>query len=187
MYDTHAAALVRGLAAWGSSSGCYPALKGRGVAQATPHRQGQGLEYDLYPVDLAGWLQHRYCAADVLVVKLDIEGGEWELLEHLLRRGAAPLIDFLAVEWHLGQRALTAAERGPLRERKARIELHLAQACVRLLRAWEAEPLSHALSAKASASAPVGPAAAARAHNRRAEVQLDAPAHRRPRTTNSDH
>ena len=35
--DTHAAALVRGLAAWGSSSGC-PALKTRGVAQATPHR-----------------------------------------------------------------------------------------------------------------------------------------------------
>ena len=26
-----------GLAAWGSSSGCCPALKARGVAQATPH------------------------------------------------------------------------------------------------------------------------------------------------------
>ena len=98
-------------------------------------------------VDLAAWLQQRYCAADLLVVKLDIEGGEWEVLEHVLERGAARLIDHLHVEWHLRQRApADSVERRRLEARRKRIEKQLDEAGVRMLRSWEAEPLRLALA-----------------------------------------
>ena len=32
--------------------------------------------------------------------KIDVEGGEYKLFEHLLQTGAAGLIDELFVEWH---------------------------------------------------------------------------------------
>ena len=47
-----------GLAAWGSSSGCCPALKARGVAQATPH---MGKAEEKAPLLLK--VQHHGCAA----------------------------------------------------------------------------------------------------------------------------
>lgn len=37
---------------------------------------------------------------DYVIAKLDIEGAEWEVLTHILQRGAGPLLDELLVEWH---------------------------------------------------------------------------------------
>jgi FkbM family methyltransferase len=105
-------------------------------------------------LDLAAWLKRRFCVADLLVVKLDIEGGEWELLDHLTRSGAAQLIDHLAVEWHLGQRARRLSkERTRLKAWQSQIEARLAQAGVRMLRAWEDEPLRAALQPAATPTA----------------------------------
>ena len=99
-------------------------------------------------VDLAAWLRARVCAADVLVVKLDIEGGEWELLAHVIEQGAAGLIDHLAVEWHVAQRSAgDAAERHRLLASQRALETKLAEAGVRMLRSWDAGALHGALAA----------------------------------------
>ena len=99
-------------------------------------------------IDLAAWLRQRFCPADLVIIKLDIEGGEWELLEHLLSSGTAPLIDYMSVEWHLGQRApRPTAERRQLKKRQHRIGQQLSEAGVRTLHRWDAEKLHLALTA----------------------------------------
>ena len=70
-------------------------------------------------------------------MKLDVEGAEYELLEHLVARDAMRLVDWLAVEWHLGQRA---PRKGPKRTniemRQDRLERHLRDLGVRRF-VWE--------------------------------------------------
>jgi hypothetical protein len=51
-------------------------------------------------VDLAAWLRARYTPADFVVLKMDIEGGEWEVLAHLIETGATALVDELMLECH---------------------------------------------------------------------------------------
>lgn len=48
--------------------------------------------------DFATWLKRRGPA----VVKMDIEGAEYALLEHLIKEDAHRLISELVIEWHLG-------------------------------------------------------------------------------------
>tara|TARA_B110001452_G_C15235819_1_gene427872 strand:+ start:1821 stop:2726 length:906 start_codon:yes stop_codon:yes gene_type:complete len=88
-------------------------------------------------IDLAQWLQNRFCAADLVVMKLDVEGAEYELLEHLVERGAMGLVDWLAVEWHLGQRApRKGSKREQLERRQERLEHQLKKMGVRRF-VWE--------------------------------------------------
>lgn len=88
-------------------------------------------------VELAQWLQNRFCAADLVVMKLDVEGAEYELLEHVVGRGAMHLVDWLAVEWHLGQRAPKKGnKRDKLVLRRERLESRLNQLGVRRF-VWE--------------------------------------------------
>ena len=57
-------------------------------------------------IDFAQWLGERFCRADAVDVKMDIEGAEFQVLEHLLRTGRADLIDTLAIEWHTTKRSV---------------------------------------------------------------------------------
>lgn len=49
--------------------------------------------------DLAAWID-RKLYGDRIVLKLDCEGAEYPLLEHLLETGVADRIELLLVEWH---------------------------------------------------------------------------------------
>lgn len=49
-------------------------------------------------------------AADHVVVKLDVEGAEYELIRHWARTGLLLLIDDLHVEFHAGNRQIFPAE-----------------------------------------------------------------------------
>jgi hypothetical protein len=51
-------------------------------------------------IDFAAFLQSRYTKADFVVLKMDIEGGEWEVIAHLIQTGAIDLIDELMLECH---------------------------------------------------------------------------------------
>jgi len=51
-------------------------------------------------VDFSRWLLSQTCDDAFVFVKMDIEGGEYEVIEHLLETGAIERIDVLAVEWH---------------------------------------------------------------------------------------
>lgn len=82
-------------------------------------------------VDIARWLKERFCAADQVYVKMDIEGAEFEVLEHLLDRGAAVLLDNMSIEWHTAKRGFGAAAK--LQRRQAAIIRRLRRAGVRMI------------------------------------------------------
>ena len=51
-------------------------------------------------VDFAKWIKNNCAADDFIVCKLDIEGAEYQVLEHMHTAGVLDWIDHLYVEWH---------------------------------------------------------------------------------------
>jgi len=51
-------------------------------------------------VDTAAWLARSFRADDMVVLKIDVEGGEWPFFARLAQLGATHLIDVLAMECH---------------------------------------------------------------------------------------
>ncbi len=58
---------------------------------------GIGTDHTVQCFDLAAYLLHQ---PSPVILKVDVEGGEYDLLEHVLARGCADKIDKLLVEWH---------------------------------------------------------------------------------------
>ncbi|MNE82871.1 hypothetical protein D3C80_1796350 [compost metagenome] len=54
---------------------------------------------------MARVIKENYSLDDLIIVKMDVEGAEYEILPHLLLSGVAPYIDYLYVEYH-GQRVV---------------------------------------------------------------------------------
>lgn len=51
-------------------------------------------------LDLSDWMDKAISPEDHVILKLDIEGSEFEVLEHLLNTGKLSLVKELMVEWH---------------------------------------------------------------------------------------
>lgn len=51
-------------------------------------------------IDFSDWLAIHVSQDDYVVCKMDIEGAEFDVLEHLLKTKKMNLIDVLLVEWH---------------------------------------------------------------------------------------
>lgn len=51
-------------------------------------------------VDFAAWIQRNCHPSDEIVVKLDIEGAEYHVLEHMFHIGVADWVDQYYIEWH---------------------------------------------------------------------------------------
>ena len=62
-------------------------------------------------IDFGQWLSRTYSKDDVVYVKLDIEGAEYAVLEHMLQDGSLSRVDRLYVEFHGVQQA-TAMDAG---------------------------------------------------------------------------
>ena len=59
------------------------------------------LEPKLAPaLDFAKWLSDNVKSGTFVFVKMDIEGAEYDVIEHLIKTGAIDLISVIAVEWH---------------------------------------------------------------------------------------
>ena len=50
--------------------------------------------------DLTGWLKRNFEETDYILVKLDVEGAEFDIVERLRDHGALALVDVLALECH---------------------------------------------------------------------------------------
>jgi len=74
----------------------------------------------LTSVNLALWLLQNFSPRDFVVVKMDIEGAEYELVPHLAQMKAGIVIDHLLVEWHHFDVGGTPEEKA-LREEKAKL------------------------------------------------------------------
>jgi hypothetical protein len=57
-------------------------------------------DFRMWTVDVAQWLSASFTAADHIVVKLDIEGSEFDIVHDLVQTHSLPLIDVLALECH---------------------------------------------------------------------------------------
>lgn len=51
-------------------------------------------------IDFGAWLRRNFTQEDFLLVKLDIEGAEYEVLEQMLRDGSVDLVDEFLIEFH---------------------------------------------------------------------------------------
>jgi len=51
-------------------------------------------------IDFSDWLARNVNRDDYVVCKMDVEGAEFDVLEHLLKTRQMGLIDILLVEWH---------------------------------------------------------------------------------------
>jgi FkbM family methyltransferase len=51
-------------------------------------------------IDLANWITSNYSITDYIILKLDIEGAEYDLVEHLIGKNAFAYIDVLYIEFH---------------------------------------------------------------------------------------
>ena len=76
---------------------------------------------DVPTVDFADWLDRTVTAADRVVCKMDIEGAEFDVLEHVLNKSKIRLIDLLLVEWHVSR----FPDPWPRRWRRALIKVRL--------------------------------------------------------------
>jgi FkbM family methyltransferase len=60
-------------------------------------------------VDFAKFIKDNFKKEDYIILKVDIEGYEYDLFDHLIRKGAIDYIDKIYCEWHL--RKLDMSER----------------------------------------------------------------------------
>jgi FkbM family methyltransferase len=52
-------------------------------------------------LDLSSFLINNFTSGDHIVIKMDIEGAEYEVLEKMLKDGSVDLISELRCEWHI--------------------------------------------------------------------------------------
>ncbi|KAF9907336.1 hypothetical protein BX616_000459 [Lobosporangium transversale] len=55
---------------------------------------------DLTGINISGWLLRNTLPRDFVVVKMDIEGAEYEVIPHMADMGVWTVVDHLLVEWH---------------------------------------------------------------------------------------
>lgn len=51
-------------------------------------------------VDLSNWIRKNFSHDDYIVLKLDIEGAEYRVLEKMIQEGTFAYVDKLLIEWH---------------------------------------------------------------------------------------
>ncbi|KAF9934078.1 hypothetical protein BGZ67_004008 [Mortierella alpina] len=74
---------------------------------------------DLTGVNIATWLLRNTLPRDFVVVKMDIEGAEYEVIPHMADMGAWVVMDHLLVEWHGARVGGGSTEEVQLREDRA--------------------------------------------------------------------
>ena len=78
------------------------------VAHSTPESIFRGMfekpnnkqYYSSFVMDFVSWLQLHFKESDYIFLKMDIEGGEYDLIPEMVRSGAMKLIDKFAWECH---------------------------------------------------------------------------------------
>jgi FkbM family methyltransferase len=63
-------------------------------------RQNFVTTYDVQCIDFAKFIQTNFNPSDRIIIKMDIEGAEFDVLEHMDSLGVLSYVNFIAVEWH---------------------------------------------------------------------------------------
>jgi FkbM family methyltransferase len=70
-------------------------------------------DYQVPCFDFSAWLAN---LDEHVILKMDVEGAEYELLERMLADGTDKLIDELVIEWHEDDRGLASRLSCPIRQ-----------------------------------------------------------------------
>lgn len=74
-------------------------------------------------IDFPSWFKGNVVTEDYVALKIDVEGAEYEILEHLVANGAMKCVDELYVEFHR-KKEFSARYWSLCRVLKARYKLH---------------------------------------------------------------
>ncbi|KAE8696495.1 CASP-like protein [Hibiscus syriacus] len=74
--------------------------KGRGMGRIQPVRSSGGEVDEIQGFDFAEWLKNTVTESDFVVMKMDVEGTEFDLIPRLFETGAICLIDEIFLECH---------------------------------------------------------------------------------------
>jgi FkbM family methyltransferase len=55
---------------------------------------------ELSSINISRWLLMNTLPRDFVVVKMDIEGAEYEIIPHMAEMGVSLVMDYLLIEWH---------------------------------------------------------------------------------------
>jgi FkbM family methyltransferase len=99
--------------------------------------------------DLSNWIKHAFSEGDYVILKLDIEGAEYDVLEKLIKDNTISLIDELWGEWHYNHiiRNISQNDAKILSERDNLIRAKLKE-LNKELKIWEAYYYDSPLLAK---------------------------------------
>lgn len=77
---------------------------------------------ELTAVNISRWLLMNTLPHDFVVVKMDIEGSEYDVLPHMVEMSAWTVIDHLLIEWHESLPDEAAAKKANLAAEKLKAE-----------------------------------------------------------------
>jgi FkbM family methyltransferase len=78
--------------------------KSKLYVQKTKERFGQVEEINLSPIRLSQFISQNFTSEDFIVLKLDIEGSEYKVIQDCIDTGTILYVNQILIEWHLGQR-----------------------------------------------------------------------------------
>ena len=83
-----------------------------------------GAKQIINSIDLDRWVKENLNKDDHIVLKLDIEGAEYEVLEHMIKNGSIEYVDKLFIEWHCAKvKEITPSRHIDLLEKLADLRL----------------------------------------------------------------
>jgi FkbM family methyltransferase len=77
---------------------------------------------ELSAINISRWLLMNTLPRDFVVVKMDVEGAEYEIIPHMVEMSAWTVVDHLLVEWHGGVAGDAALNYAKAAEEKLKAE-----------------------------------------------------------------
>ena len=71
-------------------------------------------------VDLSAWILENTSDSDYVILKLDVEGAEYDILEKMIRDGTIERVDHLFIEWHWNKVGVSRARHDAVARRLQR-------------------------------------------------------------------
>jgi FkbM family methyltransferase len=78
------------------------------------------------PIDLSEWVLQNTSPSDYLILKLDVEGAEYDILEKMFRDGSIERLAHLFVEWHWNRVGVPNERHASVIETLRRLHIHVA-------------------------------------------------------------
>jgi FkbM family methyltransferase len=76
-------------------------------------------------IDLSKWLLENTRPSDYVILKLDVEGAEYDILEKMIRDGSLDRVRHLFIEWHWNKVAIPRERHDAVRQELAARHLHV--------------------------------------------------------------